>query len=98
MRPSSEHDVDVGDARPHAGRGRPPRQTVRYRVRYREGTMSVLDGILAGVREDLEERKRVTPLAELRSRVADAAPALDPLPAFRAPGVSIIAEVKRKSP
>jgi indole-3-glycerol phosphate synthase len=60
--------------------------------------MSVLDGILAGVREDLEERKRVTPLAELRARVADAAPAVDPLPAFRAPGVSIIAEVKRKSP
>lgn len=60
--------------------------------------MSVLDGILAGVREDLEERKRATPLAELRSRVADAEPALDPLPAFRAPGVSIIAEVKRKSP
>ncbi|RPF31562.1 indole-3-glycerol phosphate synthase TrpC [Streptomyces sp. TLI_185] len=60
--------------------------------------MSVLDGILAGVREDLEERQRATPLAELRSRAADAAPALDPLPAFRAPGVSIIAEVKRKSP
>ncbi|MER6378753.1 indole-3-glycerol phosphate synthase TrpC [Streptomyces sp. NPDC001250] len=61
-------------------------------------TRSVLDGILEGVREDLEERKRATPLAELRSRAADAAPALDPLPGFRAPGVSIIAEVKRKSP
>jgi indole-3-glycerol phosphate synthase len=60
--------------------------------------MTVLDGILAGVREDLEQRKRATPLAELRSRAVDAAPALDPLPAFRAPGVSIIAEVKRKSP
>jgi indole-3-glycerol phosphate synthase len=60
--------------------------------------VSVLDGILIGVREDLEERKRETPLAELRSRVADMAPALDPLPAFGLPGVSIIAEVKRKSP
>jgi indole-3-glycerol phosphate synthase len=60
--------------------------------------VSVLDGILVGVREDLEQRKRETPLAELRARVADAPPALDPLPAFRAPGVSIIAEVKRKSP
>ncbi len=60
--------------------------------------MSVLDGILAGVREDLEERKRATPPAELRSRAADAAPAIDPLPAFRAPGVSVIAEVKRRSP
>lgn len=60
--------------------------------------VSVLDGILIGVREDLEERKRETPLVELRSRVADMAPALDPLPAFGLPGVSIIAEVKRKSP
>ena len=60
--------------------------------------MSVLDGILAGVLEDLEQRMSQTPLAELRSRVADAPPALDPLPAFRKPGVSIIAEVKRKSP
>lgn len=60
--------------------------------------MTVLDGILNGVREDLEERKRQTSLAELRSRVADMAPALDPLPAFGLPGVSILAEVKRKSP
>lgn len=60
--------------------------------------MTVLDGILAGVREDLEERKRRAPLAQLRSRVADMTPALDPLPTFRLPRVSIIAEVKRKSP
>ncbi len=60
--------------------------------------VSVLDGILDGVREDLENRKRETSLAELRSRVADMAPTIDPLPAFRSPGVSIIAEVKRKSP
>ncbi|WP_320777413.1 indole-3-glycerol phosphate synthase TrpC [Streptomyces sp. CRN 30] len=60
--------------------------------------MSVLDGILAGVREDLDQRRRETPLAELRSRAGDMPPALDPLPAFRAPGVSVIAEVKRKSP
>jgi indole-3-glycerol phosphate synthase len=60
--------------------------------------MSVLDGILAGVREDLEQRKSETPLTELRARAADAPPAIDPMPAFRAPGVSIIAEVKRKSP
>ena len=60
--------------------------------------MTVLDGILIGVREDLEERKRQISLPELRSRVADMAPALDPLPAFGLPGVSIIAEVKRKAP
>ncbi|MFC3889866.1 indole-3-glycerol phosphate synthase TrpC [Lentzea rhizosphaerae] len=60
--------------------------------------MTVLDGILAGVREDLAGRQSELPLAELKARAADAPPALDPLPAFRAPGVSIIAEVKRKSP
>jgi len=60
--------------------------------------VNVLDTILAGVREDLELRKREVPLAELRSKVADTAAPLDPLPAFREPGVSIIAEVKRKSP
>lgn len=60
--------------------------------------MSVLDEILGGVREDLESRKRQTPLAELRSRVADMPSSVDPLPAFRSPGISIIAEVKRKSP
>lgn len=60
--------------------------------------MSVLDGILDGVREDLEERKRETSLMELRSRAADQPAALDPLPTFRTSGISIIAEVKRKSP
>lgn len=60
--------------------------------------MTVLDGILAGVREDLAQRQSAVPLAELKARAADAPPALDPVPAFRSPGVSIIAEVKRKSP
>ena len=60
--------------------------------------MTVLDGILAGVREDLAERESAVGLAELKARVADAPPALDPLPAFRSPDVSIIAEVKRRSP
>jgi indole-3-glycerol phosphate synthase len=60
--------------------------------------VSVLDGILEGVREDLAERQRQTSLAELKARVADLPPTLDPLPGFRADGVSIIAEVKRRSP
>ncbi len=59
---------------------------------------TVLDGILDGVREDLAQRQREVPLAAVRALAADAPPARDPLPAFRAPGVSIIAEVKRKSP
>jgi indole-3-glycerol phosphate synthase len=61
-------------------------------------TVTVLDSILAGVREDLAHRQSEVPLADLKARVAAAPPALDPLPAFRSPGVSIIAEVKRRSP
>jgi indole-3-glycerol phosphate synthase len=68
------------------------------RHRYDEANMSVLDGIVAGVVEDFGQRITETPLSELRARVADVAPALNPLPAFRELGVSIIAEVKRKSP
>ncbi|TDC40445.1 indole-3-glycerol phosphate synthase TrpC [Micromonospora sp. 15K316] len=60
--------------------------------------MSVLDGILEGVRADLATRQSAVSLAELKARVADTPPALEVLPRFRAPGVSIIAEVKRSSP
>jgi indole-3-glycerol phosphate synthase len=60
--------------------------------------MSVLDGILEGVMEDLTYRASETPFAEVKARALAARPALDPLPGFRSPGVSIIAEVKRKSP
>lgn len=60
---------------------------------------TVLDGILDGVREDLERRRATTPLARLHAALADVPPALDPLPLFRAaPGVALIAEVKRASP
>ncbi len=60
--------------------------------------MTVLDEILNGVREDLAERQSEVSLAELKARVAAAQPAADPLPRFRSPEVSIIAEVKRSSP
>ena len=60
--------------------------------------MSVLDDIVAGVREDLAGREAVVPEAELRDLVAAAQAALDPMPAFRSPGLSVIAEVKRRSP
>lgn len=67
------------------------------------GTGTVLDGIIAGVREDLQVRRAEVPLAELRARVADVPPALDGLAALRggrddAAGVRIISEVKRSSP
>ena len=60
--------------------------------------MSVLDDIIDGVRIDLAERQALLPSDDLRVLADQAAPALDPMPAFRAPGVSVIAEVKRSSP
>ena len=60
---------------------------------------TVLDGIISGVREDLGRRRAALPLAELEARLADVAPALDPMPGIRsAEGVAVIAEVKRSSP
>jgi indole-3-glycerol phosphate synthase len=60
--------------------------------------VSVLDDIVAGVRTDLARREAERPLAEVRAALADAPPPLDPMPHFRAPGSSVIAEVKRRSP
>lgn len=60
--------------------------------------MSVLDDIIVGVREDLAQREATLPERELTARLSDAEPARDPMPAFRAPGLSVIAEVKRRSP
>ena len=60
--------------------------------------MSVLDDIVAGVRADLAERERQTPLERLQELAALRPSPRDPMPAFRAPGVSVIAEVKRQSP
>jgi indole-3-glycerol phosphate synthase len=60
---------------------------------------TVLDEIISGVREDLARRRAATPLTELEQRAVSVAPALDPVPLFRAaPGVAVIAEVKRSSP
>ncbi|MFT4187265.1 MAG: indole-3-glycerol phosphate synthase TrpC [Aeromicrobium sp.] len=60
--------------------------------------MSVLDEILAGVADDLAERQEATSLDDLKALAARQPEALDPMPAFRAEGVSVIAEVKRSSP
>lgn len=60
--------------------------------------MSVLEEIVAGVREDLAARQAAVSEATLLLE-AEARPApKDPMPAFRAPGLSVIAEVKRRSP
>ena len=60
--------------------------------------MSVLDDIVAGVRLDLASRAAVVSEADLRAALADVDPPRDPMPHFRAPGSSVIAEVKRRSP
>jgi len=60
--------------------------------------MGVLDTIVDGVRQDLAERQAAVTLDRLKERVQHVDPALDPMPRFREPGVSVIAEVKRASP
>lgn len=60
--------------------------------------MSVLDEIIDGVRVDLADRETRTPLADLKEAARHTREALDPMPAFRSGGVSVIAEVKRASP
>jgi indole-3-glycerol phosphate synthase len=60
--------------------------------------MSVLDDIVAGVREDLVVRQAARSEADLTAAVEVLPPPRDPMAAFRSPGLSVIAEVKRKSP
>ncbi|MFQ5896228.1 MAG: indole-3-glycerol phosphate synthase TrpC [Nitrospinota bacterium] len=66
-------------------------------------TSTILDELVAGVREELEAAKRALSLAELGKRVASAPPVRGLLPALRGPGaprgkVRVVAEVKRASP
>jgi indole-3-glycerol phosphate synthase len=60
----------------------------------------ILDEILAHKRAEVADRKRMRPLALVQDELAAAA--LDPprpfLSALRQPGVSVIAEIKRRSP
>ena len=60
--------------------------------------MSRLDPIVQATREEVERRKRATPLAELE-RQAEARPEGQPFhEALARPGTSVIAEHKRRSP
>lgn len=59
---------------------------------------SVLDEIIDGVRADVASRQESVPLERLRELVATAPKPLDAYSALRAPGVGVIAEVKRSSP
>jgi indole-3-glycerol phosphate synthase len=60
--------------------------------------MTVLDEIITGVRRDLALRQESVPLEDLKERAGRVDSALDPMPRFRADGISVIAEVKRASP
>lgn len=60
--------------------------------------MTVLDDILAGVREDLATRQAATSIDVLKERAARCADAIPVLPRLHGDGVSVIAEVKRSSP
>lgn len=59
---------------------------------------TVLEEIIAGVREDLAERQATTSLAQLEKRAEDAPPPLDAEAVLRREELSLIAEVKRRSP
>jgi indole-3-glycerol phosphate synthase len=59
---------------------------------------SVLDEIVAGVRKDVATRQAALPLDAVKELAAAARPARDAWTALRAPGVGVIAEVKRRSP
>ncbi len=60
--------------------------------------MTVLAGIVAGVREDLERRKAARPQPLVEMAAVNRAPPRDFAAALRREGVSLIAEVKRASP
>lgn len=60
--------------------------------------MTVLDGIIAGVVEDLEQRQAARSLDDVIAACVDQPPALEVLSALRGPRLGVIAEVKRSSP
>lgn len=59
---------------------------------------TVLDSILEGVRADVAAREAIISLSEIKAAAAAAPPPLDVMAALRAPGIAVIAEVKRASP
>lgn len=60
--------------------------------------MSVLEEIVAGVREDLAERQKLVTIEELKEIASKREKTIDPLPILKQEGVAVIAEVKRSSP
>ncbi len=60
--------------------------------------MSVLDEILTGVRDDVAARQERIPFERIKKLASISPRPIDALTALRAPGVGVIAEVKRSSP
>jgi indole-3-glycerol phosphate synthase len=60
--------------------------------------VTVLDDILAGVREDVSARMAQVPMADLKERAAHIPPARDVAAVLADEDVCVIAEVKRSSP
>ncbi len=63
-----------------------------------ERRASVLESIVEGARADLAAREAQVDFAEIKRRAAAAPGPHDVLAALRAPGIGVIAEVKRRSP
>jgi indole-3-glycerol phosphate synthase len=59
---------------------------------------AILEQILRSKRDEVAHRQEACPIQAMQARAASAAPARDLCAALRAPGVSLIAEVKRASP
>jgi len=60
--------------------------------------VSVLEEIVAGVREDLAVREAELPFDELKRKAAEAPAARDVMASLKESGIGVIAEVKRRSP
>ena len=58
----------------------------------------MLDEIIAGKREEVEHRKKILPLAQLRKRIAQQKPPLNFALALKGKHMGLIAEVKQASP
>lgn len=61
-------------------------------------TQTVLDSIIEGVQADVAARSAIVDFAAVKAAAAIAPAPLDAMAALRAPGIAVIAEVKRASP
>jgi len=75
------------------------REGEAIRAKARQTVVSVLEQIIAGVREDLELREAALPLDRLKELAELAPTPQDGVAALRRPdGIAVVAEVKRSSP